>query len=122
MISAIQKIELRDGENVRLLITPSLFSIARRRKIAIETDNADDTAAALNLYIRIIWLSALNYAEAMQVEDPDYPDLPYRYVDFAEWAGRRQKDFYKMVSIVMEVLSGDKESANSGSDEKKNKD
>lgn len=106
MVSAIQKIELKDGVEVRLLITPSLFSIAKRKGLTLTVEDSSDTHAVLDLYAKIIWLAAINYVEAAKVDDPDVPDFPYGYMDFAEWAGLHQNDFAKMVSVAVECLSG----------------
>lgn len=106
MVSAIQKINLKDGVSVRLLITPSLFSIASRKGISLEVNDQEDLHGTLDLYIKIMWLAAINYNEAERMDNPDIEELPYKYLDFAQWAGEHRSDFYKMVAVVAEALSG----------------
>ena len=119
MRSAIQKIRMKDGVEVMLLITPSLFSIAHRKGISLVLDKSDEKADIYPFYIKLIWLSALNYAEAMRVEDPDYPEVSFGYVDFVAWAAENQRAFVKMVEACIEILT-DKDGDGAASDEKKN--
>ncbi len=106
MVSAIQKITIKDGVSVRLLITPSLFSVAKRKGITLEVEDSNDVHATLDLYVKIIWLSAINYVEAEKMDNPDVEDFKLKYLDFAQWAGENKKEFYKMVSVAVECLSG----------------
>ena len=106
MVPVIQKINLKDGVSVRLLITPSLFSIAYRKGVSLEVEDSADMHATLDLYVKIIWLAAINYNEAERMDNPDVEEFAYKYMDFAQWAGERRKEFLKMVSIAAECLSG----------------
>lgn len=106
MVSAIQKITIKDGVSVRLLITPSLFSVAKRKGISLEVSDTTDVHGTLELYIKVLWLSAINYVEAEKMDNPDVEDFKYKYLDFAQWAGENKKEFYKLVTVAVECLSG----------------
>ena len=106
MVPVIQKINIKDGVSVRLLITPSLFSIASRKGVSLEVDDSADMHATLDLYVKLIWLAAINYYEAERMDNPDVEDFTYKYLDFAQWAGERRREFLRMVSIVAQCLSG----------------
>ena len=121
MVSAIQKINLKDGAPVRLLITPSLFSIAHQRGISLEVeDYRNDTYGTLHLYTKIMWLAALNYIEVAKMDEPDTPDADFTFMDFEIWAGQNRKDFTRMMGIVIQCLRGDDSPVqDDGEDEKK---
>lgn len=105
MVSAIQKITIKDGVTVMLLLTPSLFAIAKERGVELSAD-ADNAQAVMELYTRIIWLAALNYDAAARMDDPDLPAFAFKYMDFAVWRSQRRDEFARMVDVAVEALTG----------------
>lgn len=105
MVSAIQKITIKDGVTVMLLLTPSLFAIAKERGVELSAD-ADNAQAVMELYTRIIWLAALNYHAAARMDDPNLPDFAFKYIDFAAWRGQRRDEFGRMVEVALQALTG----------------
>lgn len=105
MVSAIQKITIKDGVTVMLLLTPSLFAIAKERGVELSADT-ENTQAVMELYTRIIWLAALNYDAAARMDDPGLPEFPFKFLDFAAWRGQRRDEFARMVEIALQALTG----------------
>ena len=105
MVPVIQKITLKDGVDVMLLLTPSLFAIAKERGVVLSAD-AGNQQAVMDLYTKIIWLAALNYHAAARMDDPALPDFPFAFLDFAAWRGERREEFARMVEVAVQALTG----------------
>lgn len=99
-------IELKEGVSVELLITPSMYEIARRKGLTVVIDDADNPNQVVDAYTKLIYLAALNAREAMQWDHPGTPDLEISLADFRIWAAERPKEFGDMVKVMYECLTG----------------
>lgn len=105
MHSRLQYIKIGD-EVVRMLVTPSLFSIARKKGI-----NANITAGATAIevheaFLRIMYCAYLNYAEVERLDNPEYPEPILKYMDFAIWAADNAEEAVAMIEVVFELVTG----------------
>ena len=99
-------VELKDGVAVELLVTPALYSVARKRGIDVTADlNAGDWVTS---YIKTIYCAAINAWEVRAVDDPKVGEFPYTYADFHEWAYADTERFTSVVREVYEALTGKK--------------
>ena len=99
-------VELKDGVAVELLVTPALYSIAKRRGISLVDDlNAGDWVTS---YIKTIYCAAINAWEVRAVDDPKAGEFPYTFADFHEWAYADTERFTGVVGDVFEALTGKK--------------
>ena len=105
MVPAIQKITIKASVEVMLLLTPSLFAIAKERGVELSAD-AGNQQAVMDLYTKIIWLAALNYHAAARMDDPSLPDFPFAFLDFAAWRGERRDEFARIVEVAVQALTG----------------
>ena len=98
------QIELKDGVAVDLLVTPALYSVAKRRQIDLVADvNAGDVTTS---YIKIIYCAAISAWEVAAVDDPKRGEFPYKYEDFFAWAWEDQARLSKAIASVYEALTG----------------
>jgi hypothetical protein len=105
MHSRLQCIRIGD-EVARMLVTPSLFSIARKKGI-----NANIVAGATAIdihdaFIRIMYCAYLNYAEVERMDNPDFPEPILKLMDFVVWAADNQKEASEMVEVIFELVTG----------------
>jgi len=120
MHSRLQCIRIGD-EVARMLVTPSLFSIARKKGI-----NANIVAGATaidihDIFIRIMYCAYLNYAEVERMDNPEYPEPNLKLMDFVVWAADNQKEASEMVEVFFELVTGKSLKQKEPEDEKKKK-
>ena len=97
-------IELKDGVAVEILVTPALYSVAKRRGIDLVADvNAGDVYGS---YVKMLYVAAINAWEVAAVDDPGKGEFPYRFADFHEWAWADTARLAKMVAFLYEALTG----------------
>lgn len=97
-------IELKDGVQVEILVTPALYSVAKRKGIDLVADiNAGDWQTS---YIKMLYCSALNAWEVAAVDDPKMGDFPYKFADFHEWAWADTERLGKIIAFLYEALTG----------------
>ena len=97
-------IELREGVTVELLVTPALYSVAKKRGIDLVADlNAGDWTTS---YIKTIYCAAILAWEVAAVDNPKLGDFPHKYGDFHEWAWADSERFTGVVKKVFQALTG----------------
>ena len=97
-------IELREGVTAELLVTPALYSVAKKRGIDLVADlNAGDWITS---YIKTIYCAAILAWEVAAVDDPKRGEFPYKYEDFFAWAWADQTRFKGVVNSVFQALTG----------------
>ena len=97
-------IELKDGVTVEILVTPALYSVAKKRGIDVVADiNAGDVFGS---YIKMLYCAAILAWEVAAVDDPKMGDFPYRFADFHEWAWADRERLARMVAFMYEALTG----------------
>lgn len=113
-------IEIREGEKVEVLYTPSLFGIARQRNLVMKAEG-DQPSDVLRVYCKALYCAAINAWECRRYDHPDIGEFPYSYIDFEEWSYREQKDFARKTDALFLALTGKtlKEAAKEASGEKK---
>ena len=120
MHSRLQCIRIGD-EVARMLVTPSLFSIARKKGI---NANIGAGATAIDIhdaFIRIMYCAYLNYAEVERMDNPDFPEPNLKLMDFVVWAADNQQEASEMVEVIFELVTGKSLKQKGPEDEKKKK-
>jgi|LSQX01.3.fsa_nt_gb hypothetical protein len=105
MHSRIQCIRIGD-EVARMLVTPSLFSIARKRGINANIGAGATAIDIHDIFIRIMYCAYLNYAEVERMDNPDYPEPNLKLMDFVVWAADNQREASEMVEVIFELVTG----------------
>lgn len=106
MIRSRHQIELKDGVKVDLLFTPSMYERGRERGIKVTIEDSSNAMQVTEAYVKLMYLGALNAWEAERFDSPSMGDFPYRYIDFAAWAGEHQKDFSSLVNEMFQCITG----------------
>lgn len=97
-------IELKDGVAVEILVTPALYSVAKRRGIDLVADvNAGDVYGS---YIKMLYCAAISAWDVAAVDDPGKGEFPYKFGDIYEWAWADTERLARMVSFIYEALTG----------------
>ena len=97
-------IELKDGVTVEILVTPALYSVAKRRGIDLVADvNSGDVYGT---YVKMLYVAAINAWEVAAVDTPTMGEFPYRFADFHEWAWADTARLARMVAFLYEALTG----------------
>ena len=97
-------IELKDGVRVEILVTPALYSVAKRRGIDLVADvNAGDVYGS---YVKMLYCAALSAWEVAAVDDPARGDFPYKFADIYEWAWADTERLARIVAFIYEALTG----------------
>ena len=105
MQGRLQYIKIGD-EVARMLVTPSLFSIARRKGI---NANIAPEATAIEIhdaFLRIMYCAYLNYAEVERMDNPEFPEPVLKMMDFSIGAAENTKEAAEMVEVVFELVTG----------------
>lgn len=105
MHSRIQCIRIGD-EVARMLVTPSLFSIARKRGINANIGAGATAIDIHDIFIRIMYCSYLNYTEVERMDNPEYPGPNLKLMDFVVWAADNQREASEMVEVIFELVTG----------------
>lgn len=105
MHSRLQCIRIGD-EVVRMLVTPSLFSIARKKGINANIGAGATAIDIHDIFIRIMYCAYLNYAEVERMDNPDFPEPNLKLMDFVVWAADYQKEASEMVEVFFELVTG----------------
>jgi len=118
MHSRLQCIRIGD-EVVRMLVTPSLFSIARKKGINANIGAGATAIDIHDIFIRIMYCAYLNYAEVERMDNPDFPEPILKMMDFMVWAAENPKEASEMVEVIFELVTGKSLKKTEGEEEKK---
>lgn len=103
MVNPLQFIEVR-GEKREVLLTPSLYKIAKERGWTIKTsNNIEDIQSA---YIKLLYAGLLNALEVRAFDNIGTKDTDVTLIDIEIWASQNQKEFGKLIIIAVESLTG----------------
>ena len=105
MHSRIQCIRIGD-EVARMLVTPSLFSSARKKGINANITSESTAIDVHDAFIRIMYCAYLNYAEVERMDNPDFPEPILKMMDFMVWAADNQLEASEMVEVIFELVTG----------------
>lgn len=106
MVITRTTIGLKEGVAVEILVTPSLYGVAKRRGIDLTSAEMGNTEDVLALYERIVYCAAINAWEVAQVDDPAKGAFPYTFADIHEWAwADGRKAFLEVVKFIAQALS-----------------
>ena len=89
-----------------MLVTPSLFSIARKRGINANIGAGATAIDIHDIFIRIMYCSYLNYTEVERMDNPEYPGPNLKLMDFVVWAADNQQEASEMVEVIFELVTG----------------
>ena len=89
-----------------MLVTPSLFSIARKKGINANIGAGATAIDIHDIFIRIMYCAYLNYAEVERMDNPDFPEPILKLMDFVVWAADYQKEASEMVEVIFELVTG----------------
>lgn len=103
MVNPLQFIEVR-GEKREVLLTPSLYKIAKERGWMIKT--SQDVEDIQSAYIKLFYAGLLNALEVRKFDNPDTKDTDITLIDIEVWAAQNPKEFGKLVVIAVEALTG----------------
>lgn len=120
MQGRLQYIKIGD-EVARMLVTPSLFSIARRKGIKANIEAGATAIEIHDAFLRIMYCAYLNYAEVERMDNPDYPEPNLKLMDFVVWAADNQQEASEMVEVIFELVTGKSLKQKEPEDEKKKK-
>lgn len=118
MQSRLQYIKIGD-EVARMLVTPSLFSIARRKGIKANIEAGATAIEIHDAFLRIMYCAYLNYAEVERMDNPEYPEPVLKMMDFSVWAAENPKEASEMVEVIFELVTGKSIKKTEGEEEKK---
>ena len=97
-------IELKEGVAVEILVTPALYSVAKRRGIDLVADiNAGDWQSS---YVKMLYCAAISAWEVAAVDDPSRGEFPYTFADIHEWAWADTARLAKTIGFMYEALTG----------------
>ena len=104
MESATQFIKIR-GEEIGLLFTPYLFSIAKKMGCEINYTETD-LVSIRNAYVRVLYFSAHNYVEVYNFDHPKSKIKPtFTLMDFEVWSVECNEEFTNMIQIFVETTT-----------------
>ena len=88
-----------------LLVTPSLFRIAKERQFKIEITDADDLIQIAEAYRKIIYCAVIN---AYEVRKFDNPDLVFdiTLMDIEEWCMNNPEKYGQLIQDIVTLLTG----------------
>lgn len=89
-----------------MLVTPSLFSIARKKGINANIGAGATAIDIHDIFIRIMYCAYLNYAEVERMDNPEYPGPNLKLMDFVVWAADNQREASEMVEVIFELVTG----------------
>ena len=116
----LQYIKIGD-EVAKMLVTPSLFSIARRKGIKANIEAGATAIEIHDAFLRIMYCAYLNYAEVERIDNPEYPEPVLKMMDFVVWAAENQQEASEMVEVIFELVTGKNLKQKEPEDEKKKK-
>lgn len=102
-----------------MLVTPSLFSIARRKGIKANIEAGATAIEIHDAFLRIMYCAYLNYAEVERMDYPEYPEPNLKLMDFVVWAADNQQEASEMVEVIFELVTGKSLKQKEPEDEKK---
>lgn len=110
-------IELKEGVTVEILVTPALYSVAKRRGIDLVGDvNAGDVYGS---YVKMMYCGAISAWEVEAVDNPEKGEFPYKFSDFHEWAWADTKRLAGTIAFMYEAMTGKRMSDLAGDIKKK---
>ena len=105
MINPRQTININGGEEV-LLFLPSMFLIAKQRKLSLEVRDANDPMEVRDLYVRIIYLAYLVSWDKRLFDGRVKGEPPLRIEDFDIWAYLNGERFGELGTLIVEFITG----------------
>lgn len=105
MINPKQTININGGEEV-LLFLPSMFLLAKQRKLSLEVRDANDKMEVRDLYIRIIYLAYLVSWDKKVYDGREKGEPPLRIEDFDIWAYLNGERFGELGTLIVEFITG----------------
>lgn len=105
MIQPRQTIEINGGEEV-LLFLPSMYMIAKQRKLSLVVRDASDPFEIRDFYVRVLYLAYLVGWEKMVYDGRRKGEPPLHIEDFDIWAYENGERFGELCSLIVEFITG----------------
>lgn len=105
MINPRQTININGGEEA-LLFLPSMYMVAKQRKLSLEVRDANDPMEVRDLYIRIIYLAYLVSWDKKVYDGREKGEPPLRIEDFDIWAYQNGERFGELGALIVEFITG----------------
>lgn len=99
-----KELDFGGGVTVSILVTPALYSVAKRRGIDLVADgNAGDIWSS---YVKMLYCAAILAWEVDAVDNPGNGEFPYKFQDIHAWAWADTQRLAETVSFMYEALTG----------------
>lgn len=95
-----------DGREEALLFLPSMFLIAKQRKLSLVVRDATNAYEVRELYVRIIYLAYLVAWDKQVYDGRKKGDAPLHIEDFDIWAYQNGERFNELGFLILEFLTG----------------
>lgn len=93
------------GVTVRLLVTPALYGVAKRRGIDLTVPKGATIPEVMDIYCKMMFCAAINAHEVARVDSPLIGDFALKYEDFEEFRTTRPDEFRKVVEFIYSALT-----------------
>lgn len=103
-MNPLRTIKMR-GEERELLITPSLFRIAKDRNWVIEVNNPEDLIEVAEAYHKLIYCALIN-AHEVRKWDGKQGELGVTLMDVEVWIIENPKEFGELLNDFVLILTG----------------
>lgn len=104
---ALRKV-LIGGRERELLITPSLFRVAKERGWKIEIKDTEDLIEVTEAYLRLIYCSIINAYEVRKWDNPELEEPDITLIELYEWSVEHPDDYGRLLNDFIEILTGKK--------------
>lgn len=97
-----------EGKERELLITPSLFRVAKERGWKIEVNDTSDLVDVTEAYLKLIYCSIINAYEVRRWDNPDLEKPQIELMDIYTWSVEHPEDYASLLNDFIEILTGKK--------------
>ena len=105
MRNPLQTIEI-GGKEREILITPSLFRIAKDRSWQIEIQDTTDLIQVAEAYHKLIYCSLINAYEVRKWDNPNTKELDVTLMDIEVWVIQNPDKFSTLLNDFVIILTG----------------
>lgn len=106
-MKALRKVRI-GGEERELLITPSLFRVAKDRGWKIEIKDTEDLIEVTEAYLRLIYCSIINAYEVRKWDNSELEEPDVTLIELYEWSAEHPEDYGRLLNDFIEILTGKK--------------
>lgn len=89
-----------------MLFSLALYSIAKRRGIALTLDEDADAGERLLYFQKVFYCAAITAWELKLMDDPSLGEFPYTLLDIAEWCANNPFELVKLIKGASAAIAG----------------